>query len=159
MPVRTYLSPEELQTAVAKIAPITASFDNLPVHIAITDVHANVLYANKEAMKKTGYLDGAEVLGHNPGDLWGGQMDEAFFTQMWQTIKVEKKPFAGKLKNIRKDGAEYWVVLQIQPIFDKQNELAYFFAIEPEVTQGSLTNDDVQRAIASFQTFVKALAV
>ncbi len=155
MPVRTFLSPEELQRAVDRIAPITATFDELPVHVAITDVHANILYANKEAMKKTGFTDVKEVLGHNPGDLWGGQMDEAFFSQMWQTIKVEKKPFAGKLKNIRKDGAEYWVVLQIQPIFSKQQELAYFFAIEPEVNQGSLTNDDVQRSIASFQTFVK----
>lgn len=155
MAIRTFLNNEQLRIAVSQIAPITSSFDSLPVHIAITDEHANVLYANKAAMSKTGFTHLDEVLGHNPGDLWGGQMDETFFAQMWQTIKTDKKPFAGKLKNIRKDGSEYWVLLQIQPIFNKQGEIAYYFAIEPEVDQQNLTNDDIQRAIASFQTFVK----
>src|SRR3989344_1570990 len=75
-----------------------------------------------------------EVIGKNPGDLWGGKMPDEFYKKMWHTIKEEKKPFVGKVENVRKDGTSYWQELHISPILDPNGNVQFFIAVEPNIT-------------------------
>ena len=158
MSVRPPLDPAELQQKIVKVSPYTKRFDSLPTHIAVTDENAYILYANKLAAEKTGYLDPREVLGKNPGDLWGGRMDPQFFTQMWKTIKIDKKQYVGKVKNMKKNGAEYWVSLQITPILNAQDEVVYFVALEPDVDIKQEYLEEVYALVEEFKNEVKSLS-
>ena len=109
---------------------LTKGFDYVQDHVIVTDPRANILYANKAVKKVTGFSP-EEIIGKNPGDLWGGNMPEEFYQKMWHTIKVNKKPFVGKVKNKTKDGAWYWQELRISPILDENGEVKYFIGIEP----------------------------
>ncbi len=109
------------------------AFASVHDHVVITDPRANVLYANKSALENSGFsLD--EVLGKNPGDLWGGRMPEKFYQKMWHTIKIEKKAFVGRVKNKRKDGSYHWQEIRISPILNDKGEVKYFIGIQPEVS-------------------------
>lgn len=133
MPLRTPISLERINNYLKLIKGFKTGFDLLNDHIVITDVNANILYANKAAEINTGFLL-EEMIGKNPADLWGGNMTKDFYDKMWQTIKIEKKPFVGEVHNKRKDGKEYWQEIHVSPILDERGEVNFFIAIEPNIT-------------------------
>lgn len=103
-------------------------------HIIITDIDANIVFANRAAENITGFLV-REMIGKNPGDLWGGQMDKVFFKKMWRIIKKEKKIYRGELKNKRKNGEIYDAELHIAPILDKRGNVIFFVGIERDISK------------------------
>src|SRR3989344_1036121 len=116
--VRKPIIAEKFATISEEIHPLALTFDQMADHIIITDTNANIVYANKAAEKHTGFRQN-EILGKTPGDLWGGKMPKDFYERMWYRIKVEKEPFAGEVKNTRKDGSIYWQEVRITPVLDK----------------------------------------
>ncbi|MBI4250108.1 PAS domain S-box protein [Candidatus Uhrbacteria bacterium] len=122
MPYRQALSSQELNILIEKNKEIGNCFDAIDEHIVLTDANANIIYANKAVEKRTGYPI-TEIIGKNPGDLWGGNMPNKFYEKMWHRIKEEKISFVGEVKNRRKDGTEYWQELRIYPILDTSGEV------------------------------------
>ena len=127
------LSEDHLQQYIVVIRDIGSSFDAVADHVVITDPEANIIYANKAAEQNTGFSRN-EMIGRNPGDLWGGQMPKDMYEKMWRTIKIEKKPFVGEVKNKRKDGTEYWQEIHISPILWENGDVKFFIGIEPNIT-------------------------
>jgi PAS domain S-box-containing protein len=91
MSYRVDISEDEIKRHREAIESWTEGFDLLSDHVVITDSNGNLLYANKAAQEKTGYAFD-EMLGKNPGDLWGGQMPDDLYEGMWRTIKDERLP-------------------------------------------------------------------
>src|SRR3990167_8617755 len=133
MALRKHLTQAELRRVRKEIQHLRAGFDLLHDHVIITDESANILYANKAMEQATGFLI-KDVIGKNPGDLWGGRMSKEFYKRMWDTIKVKKQPFVGEVRNVRKDGTEYWQELHISPILGVNGEVKFFIGIEPRIT-------------------------
>lgn len=111
---------------------ITKVFDLMNDHVVITDPDAKVLYANKAAYAQTGY-DLKEIIGKDPGKLWGGHMTKEFYERMWDTIKVNKKPFIEDIRNQKKDGSAYWQKLIIFPVLDEDDSIKFFVGLEPNI--------------------------
>jgi PAS domain S-box-containing protein len=75
-----------------------------------------------------------EVLGKNPS-LWGGQMAKDFYVKMWHTLSVEKKSFAGEIRNKRKNGESYEARSSISPILDDNGNIIYYVGVERDITK------------------------
>lgn len=120
-------------TQLEQIQALKNGFDLLSDHVVITDTDSHILYANKAVENKTGYSHD-EIIGKRPGDLWGGAMPKEFYEKMWQTIKMEKKPFVGEVQNKKKDGTVFWQELHITPVLDASGEVKFFIGIEPDIT-------------------------
>ncbi|MEK7560921.1 MAG: ATP-binding protein [Patescibacteria group bacterium] len=133
MTIRYPLSPEDLEAYIAAVGPLRDAFDLVDDHIIVTDANGNILYANEAAERKTGF-SAVEMMGKNPGDLWGGAMPDSFYADMWKRIKEEKQPFVGEVENTRKDGSRYWQELHISPVLDEAGTVKFFIGIEPEIT-------------------------
>lgn len=131
--IRKNISIEKLDELTDNVSELSRGFETISDHVIITDEHANILYANKAAEKNTGYSR-KEMLGKNPGDLWGGKMSPEFYQRMWHRIKIEKRPFVGEALNVRKDGTEYWQELHIFPVLDQADNPKFFIGIEPNIT-------------------------
>ena len=116
-----------------EIKRFAAIFDLLSDHVIITDENAAILYANPAVQEHTGFMQ-QNIIGKNPGDLWGGQMDKEFYENMWRIIKVEKKSFVGEVQNRRRDGTQYWQEIRITPVLDRKKAIKFFIAIEPNIT-------------------------
>jgi len=132
-PLSSALTTGELAKYI-KIQVLKKAFDLLHDHVIITDENGNILYANQAVKKQTGY-DPKEIFGKNPADLWGGHMPKEVYEEMWRTIKEEKKAYVGEVRNVRKDGTEYWQEAHISPVLDKHNTVQFFIGIEPNISE------------------------
>lgn len=131
--MRKSLGREEMENFRAEIRPLIRGFDLITDHVVITDPDGTVLYANQAVEEHTGFLI-SEIIGKNPGDLWGGQMQKEFYEDMWRRLKVDKLPFRGQVQNRKKDGTIYWQELRIFPVLNDRGEIKFFIGMEPEIT-------------------------
>jgi aerotaxis receptor len=75
-------------------------------------------------------------------------MPEAAFKEMWDTI-LRGEHWEGMVRNLRKDGKYYWVVVQIDPInengeivYNKPDEIAGFVAVRREPSREEIKEAD-----------------
>jgi len=130
---------EDIETEKNKIESLAGDLekfklavDNASDHIVITDPDGVILYANRAVEKITGYSH-SEVIGNKPS-LWGKQMPEEFYNNLWKTIKEEKTNFIGELNNRRKNGEIYVAEASISPILNSNNKVIFFVGIERDIT-------------------------
>lgn len=111
------------------------AIENVSEHIVITDNDGYVLYANPAVEKITGFSR-KEILHKKAGvkKLWGGLMGKPFYEKLWRTIKTEKKPFSGEVRNKRKNGENYTAFASISPIIE-DGKVAFFVGIERDITK------------------------
>ena len=105
--------------------------------VVITDTEMKesgprIVYVNKAFTRLTGYLP-KEVIGKNPGILEGP--NTKFCTIERLRAQLEKgKPFEGEDINYRKDGSEFCVEWYFEPLRDEKNRIAYFVAVQRDMT-------------------------
>lgn len=68
-----------------------------------------------------------EAIGQPHSILRHPDMPKAAFEGMWKIIK-EGKTWEGYVKNLRKDGKYYWVVVNIVPKLDDRREVIGYIA-------------------------------
>lgn len=146
MSYRKEITEKSIREYLKRIQPLREAFDFIDSPTIITDPNGNILYANKAVEKNTGF-SADEILTKNPGDIWGGNMPDSFYAEMWDTIKNKKQPFVGEVKNLNKKKEVYWQEIRITPILDDTGEVAFFLGIQPNITprkhQESLKNEFV----------------
>jgi len=110
--------------------------ENAYDNIIITDPDGVVIFANQAIEKVTGFSV-REVLGKKAGgrNMWGGLMPYGYYQDMWRTIKKEKKPFVGEIKNRRKNGEMYDAEINAVPILGANGEVLFFVGIERDITE------------------------
>lgn len=112
------------------------AIDDVSDHIVIADTEGKIIFANRSMVEVTGYKR-EEMIGKKAGgkDLWGGQMSKEFYDDMWKTIKVDKRPFGGQLKNKTREGKEFEVYLVVTPILDERGNIEFFVGVERNITK------------------------
>lgn len=133
-----------LKIKCARCGALNSIFRGVSDQVIITDPEGVILYANAAVETTTGYSL-AEVLGKKPS-LWGRQMPQEFYRDLWKIIKIDKKPVKVVVRNKRKDGSLYSAKLNISPVFDSAGEISMFVAIEsaidkPRVQPNMIKND------------------
>jgi RNA polymerase sigma factor (sigma-70 family) len=104
--------------------------DQLKGGVLITDVKGKILYANKIITSSKGFSL-KEMKGKTPGELWGGNMDEHFYKDLWTTIKEKRKSFHGEVINTDKKGQKNLEQLHIAPIMNPEGTIEYFLELQP----------------------------
>lgn len=140
-------TPADFARLTEQIQECTKGFDLLNVHTVITDTNGNILYANPASQKQTGFSK-EQVHGNNPGDLWGGNMSDSFYRDMWKTIKDNKKPFIGRVKNVRKDGTPIWQEIIVSPVLDANNIPIFYIGIEPDIGPVKQREDFIEQFVS-----------
>ncbi|MBZ6495554.1 PAS domain S-box protein [Natrinema longum] len=104
--------------------------------IIITDRNGTIEYVNPAYERDTGYSR-TEVVGLNPRIVKSGKHDEAFYEDLWDTIR-SGEIWESELVNRRKSGELYHVDQTIAPITDDDGEITHFVAIESDITEQRL---------------------
>ena len=104
-----------------------------PNSIFITDLDANIEYANKAFYYTTGY-NSDEVLGHKPSILKSGEMDDSIYKTLWETI-TSGETWNGELINKKKNGEFIWENVSITPIKDNEGRIINYLAIKKDISQ------------------------
>ena len=100
--------------------------------VFITNADGTIEYVNPAFERTTGYT-AEEAIGENPRLLKSEKQDETFYTELWETITAGDV-WEAELVNRRKSGERYRVKQKIVPIPNDYDEIAYFVAIEEDIT-------------------------
>ncbi len=91
-----------------------------------------IIYANAAFTRMTGYSL-VEILDRTPSLLQGAKTDRRKLAQIRKNLGLGI-PVQVELINYRKDRSEYWVELNIVPLFSSEGKLQHFVSIQREIT-------------------------
>ncbi len=94
--------------------------------ISETDTKGIITFVNRKFIEMTGYSK-EEAVGQPHNLLRHPDMPKAAFEEMWSTIK-SGTTWEGYVKNLRKDGKYYWVIVNIIPKLDENGEIIGYIA-------------------------------
>jgi aerotaxis receptor len=94
--------------------------------ITETDTRGIITFVNRKFVEMTGYSK-EEAIGEPHNILRHPDMPKVGFKQMWDTVK-SGKIWEGYVKNLRKDGRYYWVIVHIVPKIDDAGNITGYIA-------------------------------
>ncbi|PMR73774.1 nitrogen fixation negative regulator NifL [Billgrantia endophytica] len=106
--------------------------EHAPFAISITDLKANILYANRAFSRTTGYSS-EEVIGKNESVLSNGTTPRQVYKALWSRL-AQKKPWSGVLVNRRKDQALYLAELTVAPVLDENDRTIYYLGMHRDTS-------------------------
>ncbi len=94
--------------------------------ISETDTRGIITFVNRKFTEMTLYTK-EEAVGQPHSILRHPDMPKAAFKEMWDVIQTGKA-WEGYVKNLRKDGRYYWVVVNIIPKVDEKGTIIGYIA-------------------------------
>lgn len=91
-----------------------------------TDLKGKITYVNPAFVEASGYSE-QELLGENHNVVRHPDMPPELFADLWMTLR-ERLPWTGMVKNRRKNGEYYWVLMNVTPL-QKKPPTAGFMAV------------------------------
>ncbi|MEN8303511.1 MAG: EAL domain-containing protein, partial [Campylobacterota bacterium] len=110
-----------------------------------TDIDGNITFANDNFYKVSGYTKD-EVLGESHNIIRHPDNQPAMFEKLWKTI-LSKKPWHGRIKNLKKDGSSYWIDTTVSPILNKDNEIVEFLAVRHDITKLLMQQEELRNML------------
>ena len=92
-----------------------------------------IVYVNPAFERLMGYR-ADEVIGRNPKFLQGPATDDETRSQIRYAMR-QQQSIRTQILNYAKDGSELWLDINFVPIFDETGALAYYAAIERDLTE------------------------
>ncbi len=111
--------------------------------VFFTDVDGEIEYVNPEFERLTRYT-AADALGETPHLLSSGEHDEAFFTDLWETV-LDGNVWSGEIVNERKDGTRFVANHTIAPVTNDSGDVTHFVAIYDDITDRNEREKELRR--------------
>ncbi len=86
------------------------------IMITETDLAGKITFANRKFVQMSAY-EKDELIGESHRIMRHPDMPKCAFKDLWNTVK-KGQSWKGYVKNLRKDGAFYWVIVYITPKLD-----------------------------------------
>ena len=113
--------------------------------VLITDLNRCITWVNAGFERTSGYT-ADEVIGRRPGSfLESERNDPAEVARLRQAMETGAQ-FNGEILNRARDGREYWVEVEIQPLLTDGGEWLGYMAIESDITE----RKQAQQLLASY---------
>ncbi len=120
----------EYQQEINKLSLIARNTINAAI---ITDTEGKTVWINESTTRITGYqLE--EMIGKKPGDLMQGKNTDQTVVSIMSDAITNLDPFDVEVINYAKDGREYNIKIQSQPLFDEQQKHIGFFSLQTDIT-------------------------
>jgi diguanylate cyclase (GGDEF)-like protein/PAS domain S-box-containing protein len=115
---------------------------------SVTDKRGKIVDVSSGFCNISGYSK-EELIGKTHKILRDTYADKKLYDEMWQTIQEGHK-WEGEIKNISKDGSEYWVYTYINPTYDEDGVLTGYVAVRDNITdqkriEALLIEDDLTK--------------
>jgi len=105
---------------------------------SVTDLKGTIIDVSQAFCNISGYTK-SELIGKNHNIVRHPDMPKEVFKELWQTIS-KGNSWSNKVKNLKKDGGDYWVYANIEPLYDKYGKIDSYVSIRLDITQNELLN-------------------
>lgn len=112
------------------------------IGISVTDLHANILYANPAFERITGY-EVEEIIGKNQSMFSDNSTPDLIYKTLWGRLE-QQKSWTGVLVNRHKQGGRYLAEVTIAPILDQRNETIYYLGMHRDISNLHYLQHQVQ---------------
>lgn len=116
-----------------QLMKLSQAVEQSPNTIVITDLDANIEYANAAFFKTTGYTL-EEVIGKNPNLLHSDKTPSTTYADMWEHL-TRGQNWQGEFINRRKNGTEYIEFIHIAPVRQKDGKITHYMAIKEDISE------------------------
>ena len=97
-----------------------------------TDLEGTITSVSKAFCLISGYTK-EELVGQNHRIVRHPDMPASLYKGMWGTLKANRT-WIGEIRNLKKDGTDYWVKAIITPVFDEAGEKVGYSAIRQDIS-------------------------
>lgn len=116
-----------------RLREMQAAIEQSPASVLIVDKHRNIIYANPQICKATGY-ERDELLNQTTQLFRGDTTPGEVYAELWQCINAGKT-WQGELLYRRKDGSDFWHSWHIAPVFDNHGSILHFVGVGEDITE------------------------
>jgi len=106
------------------------------VMITETDLRGRMTYVNRKFVNMSAY-EKSELMGKPHSIMRHPDMPKCLFKNMWKTLK-RGETWKGYVKNLRKDGKFYWVMVYVSCKYDDEGILIGYIAARKVPEKGSI---------------------
>lgn len=140
--IASLIARREQSALINRLSEIARRTSNL---VVMTDAERRITWVNDAFERVSGWSLG-EIQGKNPGDvLQFDKTDPATIAQMRHALD-RGAPVQVEVVNRTRDGHDYWVDLDIQPMRDATGALEGYMAVESDVTERHQQADALRAA-------------
>lgn len=132
----------ERKNAEKEIRKLSYAIEQSLSSVLITDSDGKIQYINPMFTCITGYSS-EEVLGQTPSFLKSGVHDDAFYKNLWDTIKSGEN-WKDEICNRKKNGGLYWELQTISPIRDDNGNISNFISVRMDDTERKRAEDQLK---------------
>ncbi|MBS0657318.1 MAG: PAS domain-containing protein [Verrucomicrobia bacterium] len=119
---------EEQASLLAQVAT------NTDHAVVVTNAAGGIEWVNAAFTRTTGFTL-AEARGQRPGPLLQGAATNPQTAHFMREQVARGVAFETEVLNYRKDGSQYWMHVEVQPIHDEAGRLSNFIAVERDVSR------------------------
>jgi PAS domain S-box-containing protein len=102
--------------------------------VIILDIDRRIEWANDTFLRRAGYT-ADEAIGRIPGDLLKSEEVDAEGLRRLRAAMDRGQPHRSEVRNRDKDGQDYWIELEAQPVRDETGLLTGWVIIESDITE------------------------
>lgn len=150
---RRYLQ-RQLREQGEEMRAVGSAVEQSPVAVIITDADGLIEYVNPAFTRLTGHA-AADVAGRNPSLLKSGQMNQAYYRDLWQTISAGKV-WHREITNVTRDGRLLWCDQVIAPVLDTAGGISNYVGLLQDVTETRRLLADLRQAERSRSESLRA---
>lgn len=144
---RAEVEAHRMMSDVEKLARVARETNNA---VLMTDIEGRIEWANEGFTRISGYPL-KEVLGRKPGDFLQCPRTSATTVAQIRKALDAVENFSGEILNRGKNGREYWLEIQIQPMLDSNGLHTGFMAIESEISDRKNIENSLRLSQARMQ--------
>ena len=122
----------ELQRSEQDIVRFATAIEQGKDAIIMTNAGGIIEYVNPAFHSMTGY-SWEEAVGKQPNVLKSGKHDDAFYRNMWDTLK-NGELWEGEIINRHKDGNTFYVSCRITPVRDITGDIVNYVSVMEDIT-------------------------
>lgn len=123
---------------------LARAVEQSPTTIFMTDTEANIIYANRQFEKLTGWSR-EEVIGRTPRFLQSGDTPAEDYAAIRARLG-RGQDWQGVFRNTCKDGSSYWAETKILPLVGADGAVLNYIGIGEDVTEKRQAREQVARA-------------
>ena len=124
--------------------------------VIITDVNRRIEWVNESVISVTGYTR-EELMGKTPKMFQSPKTNRAELDKINAALR-EKKPVWAEILNVGKNESEYWISINIVPLFNDSGEHNGFMAVETDTTERKALEFQREKTIALLEESQREIA-